>query len=463
MTRNPVALGACAVTLITGCAQTGPRVELPAARVEPVYRVEQPVGTAAGQYAVGRMDMAAGRIGAAIERFRRALQLDPGFVDAHNGLGVVYGQQGRFEEAIAAFRSALASGPAHAHVLNNLGYAQLKAGHLDEAWESLTRAFELDAYNTHTRENLRLLAELRRDATRLAAMPAPAGQPAPERAIVQPVTAPVVEIVERDGQPPALVPAVVAAAQSMAAAILEQSAEAPAEAGQPSGTATAVLVQLAPNLYELRAAASTAAAPIPAMSVAAASTAAEPAAAAPAARVPAAPMAAASVAPAPVAAVPMAVAPAAGTPAAVTRFAVAPAAAAPVAAAPVAVALAPAGASDGVEVSNGVGVRRLAGRTARQLSRFGIEVARVSDYRPFGLRTTEIHYRSGHLEGAMAVQRRLPVSAKLVSTASLRSGVNVRLVVGRDMVAESIVAWWSQEPLATTVAQADFRGGWRHL
>ncbi|OJX08746.1 MAG: hypothetical protein BGO72_16060 [Burkholderiales bacterium 70-64] len=458
-----MALGACAVTLITGCAQTGPRVELPAARVEPVYRVEQPVGTAAGQYAVGRMDMAAGRIGAAIERFRRALQLDPGFVDAHNGLGVAYGQQGRFEEAIAAFRSALASGPAHAHVLNNLGYAQLKAGHLDEAWESLTRAFELDAYNTHTRENLRLLAELRREATRLAAMPAPAGQPAPERVVVSAITAPVVEIVERDGQAPVLVPAVVAAAQSMAAAILEQSAEAPAEAGQPSSTATAVLVQLAPNLYELRAATSAAAAPVPAMSVAAASAAVEPVAAAPAARVPAA-----SVVPAPLAAVPVAIAPAAGTPAAVTRVAATPVTAVPAAAAPVpatfvAVAPAPAVASDGVEVSNGVGVRRLAGRTARQLSRFGIEVARVSDYRPFGLRTTEIHYRSGHLEGAMAVQRRLPVSAKLVSAASLRSGVNVRLVVGRDMVAESVVAWWSQEPPATTVAQADFRGGWRHL
>lgn len=397
MTRNPVALGACAVTLITGCAQTGPRVELPAVRVEPVYRVEQPVGTAAGQYAVGRMDMAAGRVGAAIERFRRALQLDPGFVDAHNGLGVAYGQQGRFEEAIAAFRSALASGPAHAHVLNNLGYAQLKAGHLDEAWESLTRAFELDAYNTHTRENLRLLAELRREATHLAAVPAAARQPVPERAIIQPVTAPVVEIVERDGQAPALVPAVVAAAQSMAAAIMEQSAEAPAEAGQPSGTATAVLVQLAPNLYELRTAAS---------------------------------MAAASVAAAPVAVAP---------------------------------APAPAVASDGVEVSNGVGVRRLAGRTARQLSRFGIEVARVSDYRSFGLRTTEIHYRSGHLEGAMAVQRRLPVSATLVSAAPLRSGINVRLVVGRDMVAESVVAWWRQELPATTVAQAGFQGGWRHL
>lgn len=348
MTRNSIVLGACAITLITGCATATHTVLAP--RIAPVYRVEQPAGTAAGQYAVGRMELAAGRIEAAIQRFHQSLRLDAGYAEAHNGLGVAYGEQGRFDEAIAAFRSALATGPAHAHVLSNLGYAQYRAGRLDDAWESLTRALELDAYNVRTRENLALLAERRRHATRVAA-PAQAAS-----ASIRPVTAPVVEIVEREGSAPALVRAVVAAAQSMAAAILEPAAVAPAST-------------------------------VPAQALA----------------------------------------------------------------------------SEGLEVSNGVGIKRLAARTARRLSRLGIDVASVSDYRPFGLRASEIHYRTGHLAGAVALQQRLPVAATLVGVPALRSGSDVRLVIGRDMLAQAALAWWNQPLPAATVAHADARGGWRRL
>jgi len=43
------------------------------------------------------------------------------------------------------------------------------------------------------------------------------------------------------------------------------------------------------------------------------------------------------------------------------------------------------------------------------------------------------------------VQQRLPVQATLVQATSLYPGVNVRLVVGRDMVVGPI-AWWSETP-----------------
>ncbi len=169
-------LGACAVSLVTGCATTVDRVALDAGNtlIEPVYRVQQPAGTAAGQYAVGRLDLAEGRIDAAIRRFRAALKLDPVFVEAHNGLGVAYGHQGRFAEATDAFRRALASGPASAHVLSNLGYAQMRVGDLHEAWESFVRAVELDPKNRRTLENVRALVSLqRRKAAAVAHAAAP--------------------------------------------------------------------------------------------------------------------------------------------------------------------------------------------------------------------------------------------------------------------------------------------------
>ena len=96
----------------------------------------------------------------------------------------------------------------------------------------------------------------------------------------------------------------------------------------------------------------------------------------------------------------------------------------------------------GLEVSNGVGLRTLAARTARQLERFGANVVRVSDFRVYGKAQSEIHYLPGHLAGARTVGQRLPVTARMVEVARMQPGVNVRLVVGRDMVVGPM-AWWS--------------------
>jgi Flp pilus assembly protein TadD len=523
--RYPLLAGACAAFLVAGCAQTGSQSGAQASRVEPVYRVSQPVGTAAGQYAVGRIDLGEGRYEVAIGRFRAALQLDPTFVEAHNGLGVAYGQTGRFAEAAEAFRAALASGPAQAHVLNNLGFAQLKAGRLDEAWVSLRRSYDLEPANPKTRENLVLLAEARRLAAAQAmAAPLAAAESAEQEA------APIVasrpagnEAAPIVASTPAMIePAPVAAAEPVAAsepvahaplarAAVDEPAAAPIEPAPPAAALVAVaqakaarllgeaanpaayevvvsrsseaeLVQLSPGVYELRSKAVAIAAP----------------AALPVSQ---GPVAASRVAVAPVrpyrvearvATLPdvPAVRPAAFSPQAEGRV----------------LALPPRQSLKqvaGLEVSNAVGLRSLAGRTARQLERFGASVARVSDFRVFGKGRTEVHYLPGHLESAKAVQQRLPVDAALVKVSNMHPGVNVRLVVGRDMVVGPI-AWWGDDleaadsvtmaraaqvappsigiapapadslviaappgvdltPFAAKVARVDVEDGWRHL
>jgi len=124
-----------------------------------------------------------------------------------------------------------------------------------------------------------------------------------------------------------------------------------------------------------------------------------------------------------------------------------------------------------LEVSNAVGIKRLAAHTARQLGRYGVEVSRLSDYRPFGLPVTQIQYRDGHLTDARALQQHLPVTATMVPVASLREGVDLRLVVGRDMIAgrsavPGVVVWWEQRsvpaPAPVRVAAGE-AGGWRLL
>lgn len=476
-----VSLTACAVTLITGCATAPGVVELNSrnTKIEPVYRVEQPAGTAAGQYAVGRMYLAEGRVDAAITRFRNALTLQPGYVEALNGLGVAYGQKGRYEEAAEAFRTALAAAPDAAHLLNNLGFAQFKAGHLQEASVSLDRALRLEPHNTRTRENVRQLAEARERAARepaVAAVPASAAVPQlPVAAPVQvaltmkpdePVAAPQVaavvpvQVTMRALAPTQAVAAAPAPMQDRPAPVVEAATAAvPAPGAEPARSASfevvlakssdSVLVQVAPAVYEIR--------PISAAQQVASGPATVPVSAV------------GKLKPAP----------------AQTSLA----------------------AIDRLEVSNGAGTSRLATRTARRLARMGAEVTHVTNYRSFGQQRTEIQYRDGHAENAKKLGERLPVDAKLVSVEGLRGDVDVRLVVGRDMATSDVAAWWNEtldvaraaasEPVAVapeaaavvtpesvtqadpavivvptaaelsmmadSVARADAEDGWRHL
>lgn len=406
---------ACAISLITGCATTTDRVALDASntKIQPVFRVEQPAGTAAGQYAVGRIELADGRIGAAIVRFRNALKLDPAFVDAQNGLGVAYGQQGRFDKAAEAFRAALALAPASPYVLNNLGYAEMKAGRLVEARDSFRHSLAIDPKNVHTRENVRLLVQLEQNSRAVVMEVAPA----PVRAAA---------------------PAQVVPPQASVATVL-------------SRTDKTMLVQLAPNVYELRPASpiadaherSPAVSPVAVQPVVAPVAVATPA------------VAAAAITEAAVTEAPRAASP---TPAVVRTAAprVTPSAPAIVrTAAP----RAPVAAVTRFEVSNGVGIERLAARTAVRFARLGIGISRVSNYESFDRVQTEIHYRKGFLEQARLVQAKLPVAAKLVASGSLRTDINVRLVVGRDMATGSL-AWWDR---SLDMARGEASDGERHL
>ena len=157
-TRYSWIISAGAIALGAGCAHPPIAQTTASPAVEPLYRFSEPVGTAAGQYAVGRLDLAEGRVDAAILRFRAALRLDAKFLDAYNGLGVAYGQQGRFDEAIEQFSRALQVSPAAAHVLNNLGYARLKAGQVAQAQAVLERAVAQDPESVGARANLAVAA-----------------------------------------------------------------------------------------------------------------------------------------------------------------------------------------------------------------------------------------------------------------------------------------------------------------
>ncbi len=86
----------------------------------------------------------AGRLEPAVEHYREALRIRPGFPFASYGLGVTLEEQGKTDEAIARYREALRADPrlvpAHFNLANLLG----RAGELEQAVRHYRRALELE-------------------------------------------------------------------------------------------------------------------------------------------------------------------------------------------------------------------------------------------------------------------------------------------------------------------------------
>ncbi len=92
------------------------------------------------QYHIGNALAAEARHAEAEARFRRALALTPGFVDACNNLGTALRAQGRDDEAEASFRHALALRSDYAPAHYNCGLALAKRGALEAAVASFRTA-----------------------------------------------------------------------------------------------------------------------------------------------------------------------------------------------------------------------------------------------------------------------------------------------------------------------------------
>lgn len=112
-----------------------------------------------------------------------------------------------------------------------------------------------------------------------------------------------------------------------------------------------------------------------------------------------------------------------------------------------------------LEVSNGVGISRLARRTADRLATEGVVTARLTNALPYRQARTEIQFVPGQALAAQALQSRMPVATQAVSANRLSAGVQVRLVLGHDMAGKAIAAWLDAETQPQVAISA--QGGWR--
>ncbi len=96
----------------------------------------------------------AGRTSAAIEKFREAVDLRPGFRDAHFNLGVVYHSLGKMDSAAVNLERAVRADPSHAETRYNLGVVYDEMGELDRAAYQYGEALRLDPGHARAWANL---------------------------------------------------------------------------------------------------------------------------------------------------------------------------------------------------------------------------------------------------------------------------------------------------------------------
>ena len=88
-----------------------------------------------------------GDTGAATLAYRRAIELDPGYCDAMDNLGVLLRQEGKTAEAIEWYRKSLALAPDNPVAHMNLGVALRLQGDLDGAETEYLALVEIDPTN----------------------------------------------------------------------------------------------------------------------------------------------------------------------------------------------------------------------------------------------------------------------------------------------------------------------------
>jgi predicted Zn-dependent protease len=102
-------------------------------------------GNAAAEFMLGDLDRQLELWDEAVVHFRRASQLDVGFLEAYLGLGMALNAEGKYADAVAPLQKYVAGVPDDPAGHYQLAMAYARTGHRDEAEQELAKQRALDA------------------------------------------------------------------------------------------------------------------------------------------------------------------------------------------------------------------------------------------------------------------------------------------------------------------------------
>jgi hypothetical protein len=366
--------------LLAACAAPPTRQEI---TVQPVLQVRHSSDkVAATYYQLGKYHHEHGNLDLALAAYIRSIELDRRQLEARNALASIHLKQGRLDEAQSILLQLVADYPGVAHPYNNLGYVYSMQGNFDAAETTLQRALMLEPGNERARNNLAAVqAALASHNERADFSLGLAPTVNNARTALPDATT----VIRKGGE---LVTATIAPPSAMqpSTKLPEPAASStPATRPQEQTNMTPPLapqtrmevVQIVPNVYELKPKATIA--PVIAERQ-------------------------------------------------VEKAAVAAAAPIP--------ALAPAPRTSRVEVANGNGVTGMARRIRGVLGQHGIAVSRLTNELPYKQQNTKIQYRVGYEREAANLKNALRGFALMVPINNLSGNSDVRLVLGKDAIGQ---------------------------
>lgn len=150
--KTLIVSSASCVSLLAGCAQQ--TVHNDTWLIKPTVVAEPRRENPQAWYDLGRYYQGQARHALAVPALENAVAADGTFVEARNRLGVSYALLGRHADAIRQLEAAAQAAPEAAHIYSNLGYAHYLKGDYSEAAAALQRAVALDPANRRAQHNL---------------------------------------------------------------------------------------------------------------------------------------------------------------------------------------------------------------------------------------------------------------------------------------------------------------------
>jgi type IV pilus biogenesis/stability protein PilW len=93
----------------------------------------------------------------AIQAYQKVIEIDPGYAEAYNNLGIIYQEAGDFDRALSAYQKAIEINPKSEKALNNLGVLLYLKGRYEESIRAFQKALTLNANNIESHINLGIL------------------------------------------------------------------------------------------------------------------------------------------------------------------------------------------------------------------------------------------------------------------------------------------------------------------